>query len=181
MQLKENFTIASLLLMPLYFDKKLTVLDLTNNMDLEKVRSINSFVNAYTYDKNEPADLNQLYLLYDFKVDNAYVKLITKLKTLDNYVDDKFYIIDGVKYLMYRINPIDSLVDDIENIKAGHYTLISDEAKSLIFSFWGTYPEIIKKILVLLKTNSTSISEEIDENTYIRNSHLGDHVFTDGL
>lgn len=145
------------------------------------MRSKSPFVNAYNFDKNNPNGLNQLHLLFDFKIDNHYVKLITAFKQLDIYIGDKFYIIDDVKYLKYTFDDPGDYTEDILKIKNGEFTLISNEAKSIILSYWGSYPKIIEHILTILKKDVSEVVEEIDENTYMPVSHLGENVFATGI
>lgn len=181
MIIKEKFTISSLLLLPLFLHKDITLNSLTNGLNLELVRSKISFVNAYTFDKNDPNGSNQLHLLFNFKVDNHYVKLINQFKILDYYKGDKYYVIDDKKYLKYTFDDNGEFTDDITRIKNGEFSLISEDSKSIILGYWGSYPNIIKQILNITKNDSSELVEEIDENTYNPVSHLGENVYAVGL
>lgn len=177
MQLRENLTKSTLLLLPLVVEN-LTSADIFDKKDLQVCRNNLSFINAYNDDINRPFLTDDVFVAFDFKLDTNYARRSTKLRKLSGFKEDSYYVINKKSYLIYRFEVPQDLVDDYENIVAGHYSLVSFKAKAKILSFWGGYENIIREILGLFtKEAGVKIEDQVAENTYIPQKKMFEEAF----
>lgn len=169
MTYKEQNTISTLLLLPLYLDSSVKLQDIVNFQNYIVGRDKNAFVNCYNTDINRPNyNKDALHLLFDFKLNSEYVNYSKKLMSLSNFMNDTYYEIDGKPYLDFTLSKLDETPQiDIDNIKNGNYSLITIQSKAKILAFWGNYVDIVSTILKLFETNTCEeLDESIGENTY---------------
>lgn len=93
------------------------------------------FENCYIGDVNHPELQNKIFLLYNYKMTNQFVKFERSLELLSNYNTDYDYA--EKHQVMYVFDIPEEHKTDYQLFLEGKYSKLSELLKNKILKFWG--------------------------------------------
>lgn len=140
---------------------KLIIPLLNESLTKEDFTKQTGFVNAYTYNKNEPWLLNHIFLLYESHngtYENA--KVIEKLNKLKSLYKWRTVKIGGKFYILYTICLVGPT---LKKLLLGTPSFNEENIKKTL-KFWNLEDDDVNRILLgmnpLLSIDNTSVPEE---------------------
>lgn len=128
---KENFSL--LLILPLVANKNSKYYDYVGI--LNSSNASNNFINAYSYDKNNPHLDNNLFMAFD--ADSNIWENSKFLKKSDEFTVSYPLRINKIHYNIYVFSIRYEFNKDYKEIISGNYNKIADETKKIILEFWN--------------------------------------------
>ena len=152
---KENKLINDVILALLFNDKNLSKGEII----------IDGFLDVFFDDIERPYLDNHAFILYDTEVVGAdYIRLITKLKTIDNLYTEYSIRISGnyYKIFCFTLNP--KYKKEFALLKEGKLTQIKEPTKSEILQYNS---DNVKDVMNLLSEDINPVSKVLPEQDYV--------------
>lgn len=128
---KENFSL--LLLLPLVANENSKYYDYIGLLNSNNASS--NFINAYSYDVNNPDLDKNLFMVFD--ADSHTHENVNFLKEQDEFIRVYPLRINKIHYNVYAFSIRYKFDKDYKEIMNGNYSEISDNTKKFILEFWN--------------------------------------------